>query len=267
MIMVAMPVPTLQDALNSLPFPSDPPMLLPAGHLAPAGCFESIASEGKLRLKYCETFSEELLYLSYGGIHFRGKNLQTSDGDQLPVGFLFGPGTLDTAARALPFDSGAAAAGRFGPVWTERLRDFRERFQLWLTDGPNLLCKLVFYLYGGNAEYLRGTPKRDCTGMPEPIPDLCQFLSADLSSLGVDHRQQSIECLFESEITFGPSLLWIGYPSARGREIETLYARIKPWVPELFSYSGHQNSNPLAAAAILEHEASHIAKRFVELKP
>jgi hypothetical protein len=240
-------------------------MLLPVAHMAPASSMKSIVAQGALRPHGCPHLEAELLFASYGGIHFRGENCQTQDSGQLPVGFLFEPNVLNTAASAFPFDSGAAATGRFGPDWTVRLGDYRSRYQLVLGGQPEILTRLVYHLYGSNQEYLEGRPKIGNVDEPPPLAELREFLCADLSQFGADHRQRTIECVFGSELTMGRSLLWIGYPSAMGKHLPGLIRFTKPWVPEMFSYSAHFNSNPAAVTAILEHQASQLVKRFVRL--
>jgi hypothetical protein len=261
----AMPKSCFQEALDRLDEPDEAPMLLPVAHMAPASSMESIAAQGALRPHFCSSLDAELLFLSYGGIHFRGENCQTQDTGQLPVGFLFEPGVLDAAKSAFPFDSGAAAAGRFGPDWTVRLGDYRSRYQLVLAGRPEILSRLVYHLYGSNQRYLEGRSRVAHGEEPPPVPELREFLSADLSHFGVDHRQRTIECLFGSGLTLGRSLLWIGYPSAMGKHLPVIFRSTKPWVPEMFSYSGHFNSNPAAVTAVLEHQASRLVKRFVRL--
>lgn len=244
---------------------SDPPIALPLAHLTAARWFATVVGHGSLRPRDCKVFDQKLLYLSYGGVHYRAASHQTENATELPLAFLFDPSAISAVSDVYPFDSGAMASGRFGSSWSSRFSDFKDGFRVVLNGSADILCHLIYELYRDNERYLRGKADPSCLQKPDPFPDLFKFLSANLSRLEVDHRQRAVECLVRVELTLDRSLLWVAYPDALGLCIRNLYQWTKPWVPELYPYTWHRNFNPAHIAASLESEANNIVRRFLKL--
>jgi hypothetical protein len=256
---------SLEKALDRLNSPDDAPWPLPLAHLSIARWFDSIAVEGSLLPRRCKVFNEELLYLSYGGVFYRPKHLQTEKATELPLAFLFDPSLLDSVAASYPFDTGAMAEGKFGPEWSARFPSFRTDFRVKPKRKSSRVSDLVFHLFGTNKSYLRGEPSASCETKPDPLPLLYRFLSADLFSVGVDHRQRTIECMSSTHVPLNRSLIWIGFPDILGADLIKIYRLTKPWLPEFFAYPYHRNFDPKEIAAKLEHEAGKLIERFAAL--
>jgi hypothetical protein len=252
----------LQSALDLVATPPELPWPLPLAHLSIARWFEAIATGGRLEPCSCKVFGEKLLYFSYGGVFYRPKNLQTQNASELPIAFVFDPSLIELTDAAYPFDTGAVYDGRFGPEWTRKLSSFRSEFRVHPNGDPYGVCRLIYHLFGTNLDYLRGEPAASCGTKPPPLPLLCEFLSADLSGRGIDHRQRTVECLARTEVALGRTLLWIGFPDLLGRDFITICRRTKPWVPQFFAYAYHKNFNPAQIAASLEQEAMKLIDRF-----
>jgi hypothetical protein len=207
-----------------------------------------------------------LLYFSYGGIHYRTSNKQSENAAELPLAFLFDPTVLESIERYYPFDTGGLAKRNVGK-WAKSLRPvFKRTFKV---EGGNyrVPSKMVHYIYGSNESYLNGEVGSICTGGPDPLPLLCQFLSANLSSFGVDHRQRMIEGQKTKPLSLTKGLLWLGYPESRTRDyvplLREIYERTRPVLPCFYAYSYQKNFNPLAIAERLQGKAAEFIQHYI----
>jgi hypothetical protein len=248
-------------ALKSLPRPKNLPMALPPVHVNEARCFEKIIRDGQLIPWGCKVFGEELLYLSYGGPFYRTGHEPTRDASELPIAFLFDPSLLSSFFRYFPFDTGALANHRFGQAG-ERLLPLEE----YAVVGDELSAPLmVHYLYETNRAYLSGRLRKDLNELPTPFPELATFFGSDLSQLGIDQRQLSIECHSKKQIPLSAKLLWVGFPDSMTDIFARLYELTKPSMPEYFQYEAHVIFHPREIAAKLELKAAEVVKRFEAL--
>jgi hypothetical protein len=259
---------TLNKTIKALPSPSEGPLPLPVAHLSTVRWFDTIASGGYLVPTACDVFKTKILYLSYGGIHYRTANKQSENATELPLAFLFDPTVLDSIERYYPFDTGAMAKLNLGN-WTRRLKPiFKSQFKVGGGD-YNTPVKMVHYIYGSNQTYLRGEVDATCGRKPSPLPLLCQFLSDDLSSLGIDHRQRMIEGQTTKPLSLGKGLLWVAYPECKTRDYKPLLWKIyelsKPTIPYFYPYDYYKNFNPLAIAERLQERAKDYLQRFLQL--
>ncbi|HYG79699.1 MAG TPA: hypothetical protein VD861_04890 [Pyrinomonadaceae bacterium] len=214
-------------------------------------------------------FKRKLLYLSYGGVHYRTANKQSENATELPLAFLFDPVVLSSIECYYPFDTGAMAKWNMGK-WTRRLRPtFKSVFRV-SGGGHEVPAKLVRYVYGDNETYLRGEVDGKCGGMPPPFPLLCQFLSDNLSSLGIDHRQRMIEGQTSKKLSLSKGLIWVAYPLCKTRDYEPLlweiYERTAPSIPHFYSYDYPKNFNPMGIAERLQERAADFVQRFLRLR-
>lgn len=258
---------TLDHAIKSLSLPGRGPLPLPIAHLSMVRSFDAIAKGGKLVPTQCDVFRTKLLYFSYGGIHYRASNKQSENAAELPLAFLFDPTVLDSIERYYPFDTGALAKRNLGK-WTRTLRPvFKRTFKVAGGD-YRIPSKMVHCIYGDNQQYLDGEVYSGCGG-PEPLPLLCQFLSTNLSSLGVDHRQRMIEGQKTKTLSLTKGLIWMAYPESRTTDYKPLlrkiYERTKPSLPFFYSYSYHKNFNPSAVAERLQGKAAEFISHYIQL--
>ena len=125
--------------------------------------------------------------------------------------------------------------------------------------------KIVYSIYRTNRRYLVGSAQVDCMNLPEPFPEICEFLSTDLTFLGVDHRQSTIECQLDKPIQLSKYLMWIGLPEWRSDILSKLYQLTKPDVPHYYSYSSHKITKPSEIVAQLQIKAAEEIEKFLVL--
>jgi hypothetical protein len=248
----------LDRIIKSLPIPSPAPLPLPLAHLTIVRWFDAIAKGGHLVPTRCDVFRTKLLYLSYGGVHYRTANKQSENATELPLAFVFDPTVLGSVERYYPFDTGAVAKKSLGK-WTTRLRPQFKR-SLKVEGGDHTVpSKMVHYIYGDNRRYLEGEVDAGCPKRPDPLPFLCQFLSTDLSSRGIDHRQRMIEAQTSKPLSLSKGLIWMAYPEPRTQDYKPvllkIYSQTKPSLPFFYPYGYHKNFNPSAIAERLHSEA------------
>jgi hypothetical protein len=206
-------------------------------------------------------FGDDLLYLYYGVPAYRRTDGPKRNAVELPVTFMFEPSILTHVARYYPFDTGALSAGRFG-AWLGRLGAFRDNFGVTGTGDHLPPCRLVHSVYGDNINYLDGVLRTPVVPT-DPIPLLTDFLSDDLSGLGVDKRQCMIECHTLTPLRLDRSLSWVAYPKRLTSVFARLARSLEPWVPESYEYRSHVIVDPRDAAAQIEAEAIKRIHRFI----
>lgn len=257
------PKATLDGAIRSLPvpLPDQLPPALPIAHISIARWFRTIVAGGRIVPRICKIFNRDVTYFFYGGAFYRPKNLQTTQRIELPIAFLFEPSILNDASCYYPFDTGAIA-GRKYPRANRLLGAFKRRYKVKSTGTYKTPSILVHHLYGDNTQYIDGNVDRLCKKKPDPFPRLHRFLSEDLSSLGFDHRQTTIECQFDKAIDLDQKLIWIGFPESLLGEFGKLCERMAPHVPAWYHYRSHRSFNPAQVAAQLELLANDVVMRY-----
>jgi len=170
-------------------------------------------------------------------------------------------------SQLFPFDSGAVAAERFGPDWARKLAVFSERFSVNTTDALMDARRLVYHLFETNPQYLKGIAANGGKHKKDPFPLLYDFLTTDMSPLGVDHRQRTIEAISDMSIQLGRHLLWIGLPEWNTSTVlKELFKWTAPDVPQFDIYDYTKNFNPSEVTARLEEKAyEFVIKRYAEL--
>ena len=254
----------LEIALANEPVPAELPIGLPLAHLTARRWLQSILKAGQLEPRPCLVLAKALLYFSYGGVFYRTSTLQTERTTELPVALVFSPDVMNMISQLFPFDSGAVAGNRFGPDWSRRLAPFASRFSVKTTDALGDARRLVYHLFKTNPRYLSGRATSSGKLKQDPFPLLHEFLTTDLSSLGVDHRQRTIEAISEVAIRLGQHLLWIGIPQYRTSDVlNELYRWTAPIVVPFHTYDFTKNFNPSEIAARLEENAQEcVIKRY-----
>jgi hypothetical protein len=256
----------LEIALSAETVSAELPLALPLAHLTACRWLESIVKAGRLEPRPCKVFSKDLLYFSYGGVFYRTSKLQTEQATELPVALVFAPSVMNSVYQLFPFDSGAHADGRFGPDWTKKLGPVEQRFCINTSDALTDARRLVYHLFETNPQYLKGIVG-DGKHKQNPFPILHEFLTADLSSAGIDHRQRTIEAISKISVELGKNLLWIGLPEWNTSSVfKELYHWTAPTVPQFDTYSYTKNFNPSEIAARLEEKAYEaVIKRYATL--
>lgn len=252
---------TLVDALGVLGPPSVAAHPLPLAHVTLARNFASIVRVMGLQPTCCKVFKRDSLYFFYGGAFYRCHVESVRDSAQLPVGFLFQPSLAALTDCYFPFDTGAMASKRF-PPWSDDPAAAFATFRVPGNGDPTLPATLVQHVFGGNAEYLRGQPSASCPTLPEPIPDLHRFLTADFSTSGADHRQSALECQLTASVPIDNSLLWVGFPEEMMAEFDRMCRQLVTHVPDFDAYAHHAVFNPYAVCERLEGLADRVVRRY-----
>jgi hypothetical protein len=257
----------LEVALIEEPSPVELPIPLPLAHLSVCRWLQPILKTGRLDPRPCRIFSKDLLYFSYGGVFYRASNLQTERASELPIAMVYSPLVMNVISRLFPFDSGAMAKGLFGPDWKSRLDPFESRFSVNTNDARNDASRLVFHLYETNIRYLNGRASNARKKKHSPLPLLQEFLTSDLTSLHVDHRQRTIEAISSVALELGKHLLWMGIPQRETSKVaKALYRWTAPEVTEIETYDFTRNFNPSEYSAVLEAMARrYVMKRYGSL--
>jgi hypothetical protein len=224
---------------------------LPLAHLTIARHLQTIIASLGLVPSYCAVFDRAYLYFSYGAPYYRPANRQTQDALELPISFVFSPELLSTIERAYPFDTGAVAGGLCGDDWRGRL----SLDELYVTCSPR---SLVHAFYGSNDAYLKGRPRRTPVPAVEPVLLVSRFLLEDLSWLGVDQRQRTIECIAGAGISLLDHLKLIAYPSIYTPQIAELW-RAVPRKFDWIAYEADVNENP---SSLVTHMSKLIRQRL-----
>jgi hypothetical protein len=216
---------------------------LPIVHVSVAKWFNSIAGIGLLEPRHCPVFSEDLIYLFYGGAFYRSFAGLTKDASKLPIAFLFEPRVLSKISRFYPFDTGALVGGRLGALG-DRLKPFMSAFQVPAVDAQTP-SRMVHHLFGSNDNYMDGSLDSACRGKPSPLPELYELMNQDLTSSGTDHRQCCIECQTSKAMDLGEHLEWLAFPESHFLYFKELYIRkLAPRMPHYYSYRCHSIKNP-----------------------
>jgi len=239
---------------------------MPPCHLTDARWLEAIAGDRGLRPWECKVFGEELIYLFYGGIFYRRSAVPTKNAALLPVGFVFEPQVLGLIDRYFPFDTGAAASCKYGDPWNSRLEPFRERFVVNGGGADAAVKRMVHFLFGTNAHYLKGRPNDAHKNGPSPLETLFDFFSADLTDRGVDQRYCRTEGHAKVQVPIrNDTLLWVGFPDAFEDQFIQLCEHLQPVPPKYYRYDSWPCMPPNEAAAVLQARAyEDVIKPYAE---
>lgn len=246
----------LETALAGTPF--KPLEALGLVHITVAKALTGILQGGQLVPSHCETFGTNLLYFSYGLPYYRPPAKQTQDELEFPVAFVFGAERLSSVARFYPYDTGAAAKGLFGDRWTSFLTRFEE---LYILKRPD---RLVSRWYESNANYLKGlVPTRQSGGI-DPARRLHHFLWQNMSHLGIDQRQRTIECLVDEPFPIFDALEWVAYPETAETAIRALWLASRQKKFRYEAYHADVNDNPASLVTLIRDKARRELKYMWE---
>jgi hypothetical protein len=219
---------------------------LAVAHVTIGRYLTSIVDFGEIRLNHCSIFDCDLLYFSYGAPYYRPANHQTQDALELPVVLVFDPAALSQFSRFYPFDTGGVMRGVFGDDWQKKLSNLDE---LYVTSQPE---RLVSCFYETNPSYLKGVVTKTVPAT-EPLKVLHRFLREDLSDLGSDQRQRTIECIAEMPIEVFSGLRWVAYPTCFSKQIARLWGLCYEKF-DWFTYEEDVNDNPFALVTLIRQE-------------
>jgi hypothetical protein len=222
---------------------------LPLAHFASVQQFESICKGLQLEPQECRILEQRVLYLFYGGLFYR-KTTKLSESDlDLPIAFVFKPAVLNEISMLVPFDSGAALTGKYGP-WPRKGRRVLDYFVD--NDGYTTAPRLVCCFFGNNENYLN-SEYRSVEGTGH-IAEVLTLYANDLTGQGIDRRKYSIECIGRKALTFGTYLEWLAFPEACLGNVSSLLKRLSPNVPDYYPYKCGRVKSPLEVCAILNQK-------------
>jgi len=226
-------------------------------HLTVAKSLRSILRGRQLIPSHCEKFGTRLLYFSYGLPYYRPKYHQTEEVLEFPVALAFGANSLSKMARFYPYDTGGAADGVFGPIWKTFLSKFD---QLYVTTNPE---RLVSCFYGSNSSYLRGRVRPYSARGSKPVDAIHRFLAQDMSLMGADQRQRTIECIADEPFQLLDALDWVAYPATATTDIGLIWKacnqkfRSRRYIPDV-------NDNPASLVSWIRNMAREDLKHLWE---
>ncbi len=242
----------LETALSAVNVHSLEP--LPFAHVTFGRWLTTIVEARELKPRHCGVMSDSVLYFSYGAPYYRSESYQTEDVLEFPVVFIFDVDLSMEINRYYPFDTGGLVAGVFGGKWR---RLFQPLTEFYVTERPD---RLVSCFYASNEQYLQGKVQIGVPTVP-PLPQVHAFLSKNLSGIGADQRQRTIECLALQPVNLLERLRWVAYPNS----LSHLVRRLWEACPKKFQFHGYQpdvNDNPSALVTylsrIMKKEFQHL---------
>jgi hypothetical protein len=196
----------LKDVVQSLA-PCSP--ILPYTHTTTTLIFEDILSSGKIKPKFCDVFSKDLIYLYYGRGDYKVKDFPGyfSATHAKPVTVVINPTAAPADCELSPFDTGAFLKGLFESILGVIPRDKKERYNYFNSNyelyvGGDMAARYVTLMYGSNSNYLFGKPVSNtlfptCLGAQN-----CYRLATVTSHQQFDARCGSIEARTPTTIDF-----------------------------------------------------------------
>jgi hypothetical protein len=275
---------TLNHTLENHPMTCPVKLSLPIAHLTTGRSFLEIIEAGQLNPQPRPEFDGDLLYFSYGGVFHRlPRDEDDEETTQLPVAFLFKPDLLKRIEYFFPYDTGAAAKGKFPIPWSKTLRNF-DNYRICNDAHWHLPSQLVCCLYGSHENYLNGEVGsgngKSCISCSErllplqvSLTTLLEFLTADLTR-DIDHRQWVIECQTSHPIILHEvfsNILWLGMPDRYKPNFDNLCRQIctqleiPPTFPRNEFYpSKRWIKRPSEICSMLEDKAHEIVKEYLQ---
>lgn len=183
-------------------------------HTTTAFKFRRMAETGECKLRPCEVFSEDLLYLFYGRPAYRANNDPMSKAGSQPVVLLFEPPIADNGKRLHPFDTGAFRADRLGR-WLDpdmKLSAFELKCS---TEG---VLRFVAAFFASNENYLRTQLRPDIKQFGGEFEASALFRMFTAAADGnpdqpADDRRMAVELQVSDPISLKSSaLLAVIYP-------------------------------------------------------
>jgi hypothetical protein len=212
----------------------------------------------------CHTLNDNLLFFSYGAVHYRPHEFQTENVSEAPVAFIFNADLLDKIQYIFPYDTGIIGhadtyLSGFPAEWRSELSRF-DRYRIEHDTDGVLLRKLIVHIYGSNRKYIDGEAFQvDLEGQipsGKAISQIRDFLRADLADTGIDSRHRTIECQAVSSVGLLDSLVWVGMPFAHFPTYNRICKlRTPPHIVEPFFYPLTKNFSPAKRAEVLMDEA------------
>lgn len=140
----------LQEITSSAPEITDPLDLV---HVTSAGWAQRVLDAGQLEVRQCSIFKKDLLYFFVSQSAYRSEagTAKTDKLAQFPTAFVLVPEELGTPYHVYPFDTGAAATGRFPDARMDGvyLEDYA------LENNISAAQRLISWAFGTHANYLQ----------------------------------------------------------------------------------------------------------------
>lgn len=244
----------LEEALRKLNVKRKAALLgrLDVCHVTLGKYLQEILAHGELQPRRCDTFNQDLLYFSYGAPYYRPPNRQTEDALEFPVALLFENKLLEKMDRFYPFDTGALLNGIFGKKWANNFSPIED---FCVQKEPE---QIIGCFYGNNRDYLRGKIRSKKLSKLSPVSLVHDFLVEDMSKLGVDQRQRTVECITGQNISILENLLWIAYPGFLAKKVASLWEKSKSKF-KYYQYENDVNENP---ASLVTHLSKVVRDEF-----
>ena len=180
-----------------------PPDALDLVHITSVGWGRRIVAAGKIELRRCNVFGRDLVYtfMARPAYRFHDGDVKSDQISRFPFVFVISPEKLGAPFHVYPFDTGAAAAGRYGDLAQPTV--YLDDYEL----EPSIAAAMqhIAWAFGTNSSYFEGVLK---AGLADTLPywrsvgrgwiDI-----AGLAATGVDRpdaRAIAIEVAYSSAI-------------------------------------------------------------------
>jgi hypothetical protein len=262
-----------QQEIETLGEPSSKMPVLPLTHLTAAKFLKSIVASSELYPRRCHTLGLDLLFLTYGGIHYRPTNDQTENPADAPVAFVFDEKLLLDMDYLFPYDTGVI--GQSDRLLVDFPSDVKSAFSRFddyrvINDTKYMhLRNLILHIYGSNENYVmaRAHGQSNISSL-DLLSKLRSYLCRDLSTTRIDRRFRTIECQTNKPIRLLDYLIWIGVPWSHYEiYLDLCELRDPPKVIHCHPYKVEQSFNPVELAATLATKAREdIIERYLDIE-
>ena len=142
-----------------------PPDALDLVHITSVGWGRRIVSAGQIEARRCQVFGRDLVYafMARPAYRFSDGDVKSDQISRFPFVFLFSPEKLGDPFHVYPFDTGAAAAGRYGDAAQPTV--YLDDYEL----DPRIEAGMqhIAWAFGTNSGYFDGVFK---AGLADTLP-------------------------------------------------------------------------------------------------
>jgi len=227
--------------------------VLPLVHSSRCEYFDAIRNSDSLSTQPCPVFSEPLVYLFYGRPAYRSRRGAQPDTSiqYCPICFIFKAERFSAPLRRVfPFDSGAAAAGRFSPIISAS-----DVHQFELHASLEHVRKHVHLFFETNEAYFLGRARGGLIIPPTPEEARKYYdLVTRTGSTVFDDRRSAIEVQCDFSLSLRDSLWAVVLPLSFLRESGVRQKIVEDWGAFPITYSTVFGSTPAEYSATIRQK-------------
>lgn len=186
------------------------PTPLPMVHSSRCEFIDTLIAQPTLEPRQCPVLRKNLLYFFYGRPSYRPRSAGVHDIEYCPICFVFRlPNSQSSLEKVFPFDSGAAADGRYEPHI-----DRSELSAFELKPTLESARRTVQVVYGNNRDYFLGHPvaASNFSFQPGEAAERYFDLLTDPRIQNSDERRSSIEAISSDPTDLRKNVLAVVLP-------------------------------------------------------